>query len=61
MINDHSQQTPESVDLSTLPRERMTPRTRTMLMTIREALIMLLNALDDYLGRERTLERRQRK
>lgn len=42
------------------PPSDLSPRLRVFLMSVREAVILLLNALDDYLGLERTIERRIR-
>jgi hypothetical protein len=38
----------------------MSAETRNLLMTVRECLIMLLGALEDYLGMERTKPKRER-
>ena len=42
------------------PNSDLSPRLEALLMGVREGVIAILNALDDYLGRERTIERRVR-
>lgn len=38
----------------------MSERTRALLMTVRQCLIMLLGALEDYLDMQRSIPKRQR-
>ena len=45
---------------STPPNSDLSPRLEAFLLGVREGVIAILNALDDYLGRERTIERRIR-
>lgn len=42
-------------------RGDLAPATRTFLMTVRQALIMILGALEDYLGLERSIVPRHRR
>ena len=39
----------------------MTDRTHTLLMTVRQALIMILGAIEDYLGKQRSIVPRRKR
>lgn len=39
----------------------MTDRTYTLLMSIRQALIMILGAIEDYLGKQRSIVPRRKR
>lgn len=42
-------------------RVTMTQSTRVLLLTVRQALIMILGALEDYLGMERSITPRRKR
>jgi hypothetical protein len=62
MIEDHSSTVTVSppVEPVATPAEKITARQRALLLSIREALRLMLSAIEDYMGMDRTVEKRRK-